>query len=413
MNHATFPRLTPIAGVLAAAGLALTLAACGGGGGDAGVAATTPAVSTPTTPTTPTTPSTPVSPVTTSVFADTALVTDVAAAPSAPVAPGAYTQTRLAASSAHVDANLINPWGLAFNPAGFSWLANEGTSTSTLYDGNGVAQSLVVAVAAGSKGSAKPTGIVYNGTQDFKITAAGKTGAAPFIFAGLAGTIAAWSPGVDATNALTIVDNGASGAVYKGLAIAAVSGVNYIYATDFHNGRVDIFDANFKPATLSGSFKDPNLPANYVPFGIQAIGSSIYVSYAPVDPTTGAERFSAGLGLVNQFDTSGNLIKELVLPGGVLNNPWGMAMAPANFGQFSNDLLVGNFGDGTIHAFDPASGKLVGTLSDANGAALMYPGLWAIVFGNGIQNQPNNTLFYTAGPSSGAHGLYGRIDFVK
>lgn len=404
MNHSAIPRLTQLAGALAAAGLAITLVACGGGSNSGSVATTS------TTPTTPVT-----TPVSASVFADTALVADVAAAtsPTTPVTPGGYAQNRLAAAATHVDANLINPWGLAFNPAGFSWISNEGTSTSTLYDGNGVAQSLVVTVAAGASGAARPTGIVYNGTQDFKITSGATTAAAPFIFAGLSGTIAAWSPTVDATHALTAVDNGAGGSSYKGLAIASVSGVNYIYATDFHNGRVDVFDANFKPVTLSGGFKDPNLPANYVPFGIQAVGTSIYVSYAPVDPTTHAEQFGAGLGMVSQFDTSGNLIKELVVPGGALNNPWGMALAPANFGQFSNDLLVGNFGDGTIHAYDPATGKLVGTLSDSSGAALTYPGLWAITFGNGIQSQPVNTLFYTAGTGGGAHGLYGRIDFVK
>lgn len=412
MNHSAFsrftPRLTPLTGTLVAAGLALTLAACGGGGGGSG---SVPASTASTTPTTPTTPAT-----TASVFADTALVADVAAAtttPTNPTNPGSYAQTRLAAAATHVDSNLINPWGLAFNPAGFSWIANEGTSTSTLYDGNGVAQSLVVTVAAGANGTAKPTGIVYNGTSDFKITSGSTTAAAPFIFAGLAGTIAAWSPTVDATHALTAVDNGAAGASYKGLAISSVSGVNYIYATDFHNGRVDVFDTNFKPVTLPGGFKDPNLPANYVPFGIQAVGTSIYVSYAPVDPTTHAEQFGAGLGMVNQFDSSGNLVKELVKPGGALNNPWGMAMAPANFGQFSNDLLVGNFGDGTIHAYDPSTGNLVGTISDSSGAALTYAGLWAITFGNGIQNQPTNTLFYTAGTGGGAHGLYGRIDFVK
>jgi uncharacterized protein (TIGR03118 family) len=397
--------------ILAAAGMVTTLVACGGGGGDSNPVASAPASTAPTTPTTPTTPT-----VTGTIFAGTSLVTDTGpvgitpgggATGYAAVAPG---------TGGHVDANLINPWGLAFNPAanGFSWLANEGTSTSTLYDGDGVQQSLIVKLTPTASGAAiKPTGIVFNGTQDFKVSAGGVTGTGIFIFAALSGTISAWSPTVAGGTATVVaVDNSAAGAVYKGLAIGSVSGVNYIYATDFHNKRVDVFDANFKPVTLPGGFKDANLPANYVPFGIQTIGTNIFVSYAPVD-STGAEMFGAGLGIVDEFDTSGNLVKELVLPGGALNNPWGMAMAPANFGIFSNDLLVGNFGDGKINAFDPATGKLVGTISDSTGTPLSYAGLWGIAFGNGQSNQPTNTLFYAAGIGGGAHGQYGRVDVTN
>jgi uncharacterized protein (TIGR03118 family) len=406
MNTLVKPKL--LIAILAGAGLVTTLVACGGGGGGG-----TPAASAPVTSSAPTTST---SPVTGTIFAGTSLVNDTAAVGITPGGGGTGYAGVAPGTGGHVDANLINPWGLAFNPAanGFSWLANEGTSTSTLYDGNGVQQSLIVKLTPTASGAAiKPTGIVFNGTQDFKVTAGGVTGTGIFIFAGLSGTISAWSPTVaGGTGTVVAVDNSAAGAVYKGLAIGSVAGVNYIYATDFKNKRVDVFDANFKPVTLAGGFKDSNLPANYVPFGIQTIGSNIFVSYAPVD-STGAEMFGAGLGLVDEFDTSGNLVKELVLPGGALNNPWGIALAPANFGIFSNDLLVGNFGDGKINAFDPSTGKLVGTISDSTGTPLSYAGLWGIAFGNGQSNQPTNTLFYAAGIGGGAHGQYGRVDVTN
>ena len=401
MNKLVKPKV--IIAILASAGLVTTLVACGGGGGGS----SNPAAAAPTSASSP-------APVTGTIFADTSLVTDAATVSVAPGGGGTGYAAVAPGTGGHVDANLINPWGLAFNPAGFSWVSNEGSSTSTLYDGDGVQQSLIVKLTPTASGAViKPTGIVFNGTQDFKITAGGVTGVGAFIFAGLSGTISAWSPTV-AGGAATVVavDNSAGGSGYKGLAIASVSGVNYIYATDFKNKRVDVFDTNFKPVTLAGGFKDANLPANYVPFGIQAIGTNIYVSYAPVD-STGAEMFGAGLGLVDQFDTSGNLVKELVVPGGALNNPWGMALAPANFGIFSNDLLVGNFGDGKINAFDPSTGKLVGTISNSSGVPLSYAGLWGIAFGNGIDSQPTNTLFYAAGTGGGAHGQYGRIDVTN
>lgn len=374
------------------AGLAATLVACGGGSDGGG----------------PITPSAPVvvTPAAGTVFAEKPLVTDVAIGTNSDIYGGSTTSTTT------VDANLVNPWGLAFNPAGFSWIANNGTNTSTLYDGNGVAQSLVVTLAAGAAGAARPTGIVFNGGSGFQVTENGVSGASPFIFAGEAGTIAGWSPSVDLNHVLTVIDNGATGAVYKGLAIATANGATLIYATDFHNNRVDVFDASYQPVTVAGGFKDANVPAGYAPFGIQAIGSSIYVSYAKQDAVAHGEVTGAGLGMVSQFDTSGNLLKNLVLTGGALNAPWGLAQAPSNFGAYSNNLLVANFGDGKINAYDASTGKLNGTLSDSTGAPLVSKGLWALAFGNGIQNQPTNTLFYTAGPG-GTHGLYGRIDFVK
>ena len=314
-------------------------------------------------------------------------------------------------SSAHVDAHLVNAWGIAFNPQGFVWVANAGTSTSTLYDGNGVPQTLVVSIPDGLAGEAEPTGIVFNPTPSFPVTQGALTAASIFIFAGEGGTIAGWSPTVDATNAVTAVDRSAAGAIYKGLARATQGGADFLYATDFHNGVVDVFDANFNKVALApGAFTDANLPPGYAPFGIQAIGNQLYVSFAKQDADAEDDVAGAGFGAVDVFDSAGALVKRLVAVGGSLNAPWGMAMAPADFGMFSNALLVGNFGDGTIHAFDPTTGNHLGALAKKNGNAISIEGLWGIAFGNGLNSQPTNTLFFSAGPGDEAHGVYGRID---
>jgi uncharacterized protein (TIGR03118 family) len=312
-------------------------------------------------------------------------------------------------AAAHTDANLVNGWGLVFNPTGFAWVADNGTSKSTLYDGNGVPQSLVVSIPAGTGGDASPTGIVYNGTQDFKVTQKGVTGASLFIWVGEGGTMAGWSPAVNGTSAVTVFDGGSNGPLYKGLAISNYLGANYLYAADFRNNAIDVYDGNFARVTLPGNFRDPGLPAGYAPFGIQAIGDRIYVAYAKRAATGPDEVAGPGLGIVDVFATSGAFIRQLAM-GGVLNAPWGMAMAPANFGSFSNDLLVGNFGDGKINAFNPLTGRMDGTLSRADGTPIVIDGLWGIAFGNGINSQPKNTLFFAAGPSEEAHGLFGRID---
>ncbi|WP_296001456.1 TIGR03118 family protein [Rugamonas sp.] len=322
------------------------------------------------------------------------------------VAVTAFTQTALVADgggAAHTDPNLVNAWGIAFNPTGFVWVNDNGTSKSTLYDGNGVPQSLVVSTPDA------PTGIVFNATQDFKVAQNGKTGASPFVFASESGTISAWSPSVNPTVAVTMFDGSAGGNVYKGLANAGYLGVNYLYATDFHNKRIDVFDTNFNKVALPGGFVDAQLPADYAPFGIQAVGQQIYVSYAQRQASGDDESHSAGAGVVDVFDTAGNLLKRLVTAG-ALNAPWGIAVAPSNFGTFSGKLLVANFGDGKINAYDASSGAYAGTLAKADGTPLVLDGLWGIAFGNGVNSQPANTLFYTAGPGDEAHGVYGRID---
>lgn len=331
--------------------------------------------------------------------------------PAPPISTSAFVATPLVADVApatNVDSNLVNAWGIAFNPTGFVWVANNGSGVSTLYDGNGVRQTLVVAIPPGASGATRPTGIVFNGSTDFKVTQNGVTGASPFVFAGENGTISGWSPAVNRTNAVLAADAGAN-ALYKGLAIASFSGANYIYATDFRNGRIDVYDATYQKVTRpGGTFTDPNLPDGYAPFGIQGAGNRVYVSYARRAATGNGHLAGAGLGIVNVFDPGGAFVGRLIT-GGALNAPWGMAVAPANFGDVSNSLLVANAGDGRIHAYNAGSGALMAVLGRA-GAPIVIDGLWGIAFGNGVQNQPTNTLYYTAGPGGGTHGQYGRID---
>jgi uncharacterized protein (TIGR03118 family) len=347
-------------------------------------------------------------------------------------AASAYSVTNLVADNAagnamNVDANLVNPWGLAI-PAGTdpAWISNNGTQTSTLYDGDGKSQpqpaanQLIVAFAASSGGTAfSPSGVVSNSSSaDFMVSAGGKSGSAAFIFDGEGGMIAGWSPAVDLTHAVTMFADSA-GAVYKGLAIATNAGAQFLYATDFHNNKVDVFNTGFvKQATSATAFTfaDPSIPAGYAPFGIQAVNNGaggaaqIYVTYAQQKaPDNHDNNDGAGLGYVDVFDTNGKLIKSLIAAG-ALNAPWGIALAPADFGTFSNALLVGNFGDGKINAFDAAAGTSLGTLSDAGNSPLAIPGLWGIAFGNDANNQPHNTLFFAAGTNNEADGLYGRID---
>jgi uncharacterized protein (TIGR03118 family) len=313
------------------------------------------------------------------------------------------------------DPNLKNPWGIVFAPNAPVWVVNNGTQTSTLYDGTGVIRPIVVALPGGIRGAADPTGIVNNtSTTDFVITKGTTSGPARFIFDGEGGTIIGWSPTVDAANGIIAYDDGNGGAVYKGLAIASDGTNNFLFATDFHNNKVDVFDKAFTKVTTTGGFTDSTLPAGYAPFGIQTLTvngeTRIFVTYAQKLPTSDDNANGAGLGLVNVFDVHGTLLTHLIAAGGKLNAPWGLAIAPANFGTYSNNLLVGNFGDGVINAFDVSTGAFVGALADSNGTAFANPGLWGIAFGNGVQNQPTTTLYFAAGIANEADGLYGRID---
>jgi uncharacterized protein (TIGR03118 family) len=313
------------------------------------------------------------------------------------------------------DPNLVNAWGIAFNPFGPVWVADNGTGLSTLYDGDGHVQGLVVQIPTPSDLSGgTPTGIVFNAstsTTSFVVTnpaVGGTSGPSKFLFATEDGVIAGWAPSVDIHQAFVAVAT--DGAVYKGIALSAGGAGQLLYATDFANARVDVFDSTFTPATLpAGAFTDPNLPAGYAPFGIQAIAGDIFVTYAKQVAGSDDEAHGPGLGVVDVYDPNGVLL-DRVATHGSLNAPWGIAMAPAGFGKFSNTLLVGNFGDGRINAFDARTYESLGQLKGSDHKAIQIDGLWGIAFGNGVADQPVNTLFFAAGPDDENHGLYGRLD---
>ena len=296
------------------------------------------------------------------------------------------------------DANLVNPWGLAFGPATPAWVADNGTDVSTLYSG-GVRKSIPVTLplVVGIPGGA-PTGVVFNATPGFKVNGA----AAHFIFDSEAGTITAWNAGTQAVTEATT-----PGAIYKGLAIASKGGTTMLYAANFHAGTIDVFNDSFAPVTVPGGFVDPNLPAGFAPFNIQEIAGRLVVAYAQQDADAEDEVAGAGLGYIDVFDTSGHLLRRLVSQG-ALNAPWGLAVAPRHFGPFSGDLLVGNFGDGAINAYDPRTGAFRGTLQNKDGNQIKINGLWALRFGNGVIGTPQ-TLLFTAGIGDEDHGLFGEI----
>ncbi|MGZ4132104.1 MAG: TIGR03118 family protein, partial [Actinomycetota bacterium] len=269
--------------------------------------------------------------------------------------PNAYEVTNLVSDqtgvAAHQDPNLVNAWGLVAGPTTPWWVADNGTDLSTLYDGTGTAIPLVVSVAGA------PTGAVFNGSSDFVVSHRGDSGPSLFLFATEGGTIRGWNPAVPnlgptakSTKTFTLVDRSGAGAIYKGLAIATTVAGPRLYATDFHNGRVDVFDGSLRRIVRSGAFVDPNLPDGFAPFGIQAIGSSIYVTYAKQDAAAEDDVAGAGLGFVDRYNKWGRFLGR-VAGRGALDAPWGLAWAPQGFGRFGGDLLVGNFGDGRITAF--------------------------------------------------------------
>jgi len=371
---------------------ALTLVACGGGGSGA---AYSPNNNPPPAPV--------------SGLADTALVSD---------------KVGVVAATTTIDANLSNPWGVAVAPGLPFWIADNNSNLSTLYSGMGTnetgaitgANEVGIAIPASAAGvPANPTGQVYNGAGGFLISTSAGMEPALFIFDGEGGTIAAWAKDSGAT-AVTAYDdgvaNGANHAVYKGLALGTVNGSSFLYATDLHNNKVDVFDTNFaKPAAMQGKFIDPAIPAGFVPFGIVTLNAQLYVSYAMQDAAKHDEATGAGLGYVDVFDFSGNFVSRFA-SAGVLNAPWGMAIAPAGFGSLAGDLLIGNFGDGTINIFAPNGTALatsVGPLTVTNGGAISVPGLWSLVFGNGDADKPLTTLFYTAGFADQTDGVFGSI----
>jgi uncharacterized protein (TIGR03118 family) len=302
------------------------------------------------------------------------------------------------------DAHLVNPWGMSISPSGPWWISDNATGLSTLYTGNGQPQGLVVTIPTGSgSGTGTPTGTVYNATTDFKINGI----PAVFIFSTEDGTISGWYTG---TSAFLTVNNSGSGAVYKGLAEASAGGNNYLYAANFHAGTVDVFDKTFAPHSFgSNAFVDSSVPAGFAPFNVQLISSNrLVVTYAKQDASKHDDVPGAGNGYVDVYDTQGNLQFHLqhVL---YLNAPWGVAVAPQSFSGFSNDLLIGNFGNGVISAFNASTGAWIGNMQNVNNVVLQIDGLWGLTFGNGGSGGPTGTLFFTAGPFGEAHGIFGAL----
>jgi len=325
-------------------------------------------------------------------------------------AAGIYTVHALVSDSSAVpaavtDASLVNSWGLSAGPTTPWWSANNGTNTSTLYSGTGVKSPLTVSVAGA------PTGTVFNGNAaDFAVSQNGKTGAARFLFSTEGGQILGWTPSVNGTAAVVGADRSSVGAVYKGLATAG----DRLYATDFHNGRVDAFDASFNPVTTGGGFKDAKVAKGFAPFGIQALGGNVFVTYAKQDAAAKDDVPAPGQAYVDEFTSDGQLVARVVNSGkknAPLDAPWGLALAPADFGSFAGDLLVGNFGNGRISAYTQRGGSWVykGQLRLADGTPIAIDGLWAIAFGNGAAAGPTSTLYFLSGPSGEKHGLYGSI----
>jgi uncharacterized protein (TIGR03118 family) len=308
------------------------------------------------------------------------------------------------------DANLVNPWGLSYSPTGPFWIAEAGAGISDVLDGRANVIPMYATVpSAGGVGVGSPTGTVYNGTAGFQISANGNTRSSIFLFATQDGAISGWNGFVDPSHAVIAVDNSASGASYMGLAIAIdATGHTFLYAADFSHSSIDVFDSDFQPLTQPGAFQDPNLPAGYSPFNVQSVGNVLVVAYAKLNSNGNDEVRGAGLGVVDIYSTSGALVSRLAT-GGALNAPWGVALAPSNFGLFGGDLLIGNRGDGRISAFNPVTDQFVGQLDSDKGTPIAIPGLWAISFGNDHLGGAADTLFFAAGIHNEAHGLFGAI----
>ncbi len=327
-----------------------------------------------------------------------------------PVLAQTYQATILNSDIANIsnntDPNLSNPWGLVAGGSGPWWVSDNNTGLSTLYNGSGVTQSLVVTIPSWTgQGTGAPSGIAFNSTSDFQLAPGD---AAAFLFVTEDGTVQGWNPHVSPTAAVIEVNNFET-AVYKGMALASAGGANYLYATNFYAGTVEVYDKNFAPHSFgSNAFVDSTIPTGFAPFNIQPVGSDLIVTYAKQDAAKHDDVAGPGNGYVDVFDTEGNLIRRLphIIQ---MDSPWAIVQAPAKFGAFSNDLLIGNFGSGSIMVFDPNKGNFIGLMQDEADLQIRIPSLWALEFGNGGSAGPTTTLYYTAGTFSETYGTFGSI----
>jgi uncharacterized protein (TIGR03118 family) len=350
----------------------------------------------------------------------------------APALAQHYVQTNLVSNTGAApvtDPHLRNAWGLVHGATTPWWISNNASGTSTLVNASTspvTLPSLVVTIPApaGQTGNGTPTGIAYNGSPADFLLAPGKP--AVFIFVTEDGTVAGWNSGVNPTQAVIKVDNSqkptaAAGAVYKGVTIAVIDGQRYLLAANFRSGHVDVFDTMFNPVHLhrhdgdhdgdddgDRPFEDERVPHGFAPFNVQSLGANVVVTYAKQDDARHDDVPGAGLGRVVVFDANGDVVARLQ-NGSWLNSPWGIALAPADFGVFSHALLVGNFGDGTIAAFNPITGRFLGNVLNPDGSTLAITGLWGLSFGNGGASGPGNVLFFTAGPNNENDGLFGSL----
>jgi uncharacterized protein (TIGR03118 family) len=358
------------------------------------------------------------------ILTTAALAAGLAAATSGGAYASGYVQENLISNNTnlfpakHEDKTLLNPWGIAFFPGGPFWINDNNAGLSALYNGDGTgagdtdpALAVTIPPPEGGKGPAAPTGIVFNSSSDFTL----KDGSpALFIFSTEDGTISAWDGGdgipgtaeLKVDNSTKPCSNGATGAVYKGLAEGeTVAGV-FLYATNFRCATVDVFAPNFKPAASVHAFHDSSIPSDFAPFGIANIRGDLVVTYAKQDASKHDDVAGPGNGFVDIYDTSGNLLERFAQHG-VLNSPWGIVQAPFNFGEFSNDLLIGNFGNGWINAFG-SDRSFQGTLTDLSNNPIAIDGLWSLVFGGASISSPG-TLYFTSGPDHEADGLVGTL----
>jgi uncharacterized protein (TIGR03118 family) len=340
------------------------------------------------------------------------------------IAARSYVQTNLVSNipglAAHTDPNLRNPWGTSVGPGSPIWVSDNAAGVTTLYDGAGNARPLVVTIpappSAGAAAVGTPTGQAFNtfdpASSDFVISKAGASGPGFFLFATEDGTIAGWNPNVDATRAVIAVDRstatdgaGDVGAAYKGLALVNTAAGRFLYASNFRFGTVDVFDSHFE---LVDSFTDPTVPAGFAPFGIHNIGGKLFVTFAKQDAEKHDDVSRPGNGFVDVFSPNGDLLQRFV-GRGKLDSPWAVTLAPSTFGAFGGDILVGNFGDGRINAYDPSTGEHVGQLGSPVGGPIAIPGLWGLRFAPATPGAGPNTLFFTAGINHEADGLFGEI----